>query len=299
MKRIPIVTVIGSINMDLFGSTTRSPKVGETILGDRFHKEPGGKGTNQAVAASRLGAHVQMIGRVGDDDFGKQLLNNLVKENVDTEGVSKVPNQESGVAMITLTNHDNSIVVIPGANNFVTPEYVQDHEDLIKRSDIVLVQLEIPMDTIEHTATLCHKHHIPLVLNPAPANKLQQGLLEKTTFITPNEIEREQIFPGNEREVLNKWKNKLIITKGKRGVLFMDKDHFQEIPVYHVKAVDTTGAGDTFNGAFVYYWVKHQDLYTACKMVNVASALAVQQIGAQTGMPTDQEVAHFLSTNPS
>lgn len=281
--------------MDLIVSVSRSPVNGETIMGDSFETKPGGKGANQAVAASRLGANVNIIGRVGQDVFGESLVDNLKRENISTEGVNPVLGVPSGVAIITIREKDNSIIVISGANDYVTAQYVQDHSRLIQNSDIVLVQMEIPMEAIEETTRICKKFNVPFILNPAPAQKVDPFILDRASFITPNEIERDQILTGEEEMILAKWANKLIVTKGKEGALYHDQTNIKRIPAFLVDVIDTTGAGDTFNGAFAYYMARNKNISKGCEFANAASALAIQKIGAQTGMPTKKEIETLLS----
>jgi ribokinase len=290
MVKEPTITVIGSINMDLVVSVERRPEKGETIKGNMFTTMPGGKGANQAVSAARLGAMVNMIGMVGEDEFGKELKSKLQKEKINVEGVESKAGLSTGVAVITLADNDNSIVIISGANAAVTPDYISKHEDLIANSDIVLTQLEIPLETVEKAAEICQKHNIPFILNPAPAQDLPDSLLNLVTFLTPNQIEWESI-KANNKEIK---KEQLIVTRGEEGVTFFDAKQEQSIPAYSVKPVDTTGAGDTFNGAFTYAIAKKENLHVACEFGSAAAALSITKTGAQTGMPTKEEIEKFL-----
>lgn len=294
MKK-PIITVVGSINMDLVVSALRRPAAGETILGTDFQTAPGGKGANQAVAAARLGAEVHMIGRVGTDDFGSNLLKFLAKENIFLSGVETVTHVASGIAMITLADEDNSIIVVPGANKFVTPDYVRKFENQIAKSDIVLTQLEIPIESVKETARLCNKHGTTFILNPAPAVELPESLLAQTDYITPNETELNHLSSIGD---LSKYHEKLIVTEGKRGIVYFEGAKRHRIQAHSVKAVDTTGAGDTFNGAFAYALSTNGgDVRLACQFANAAAALSVQKMGAQSGMPTKEIVDNFLRDN--
>lgn len=178
MKK-PVITVVGSINMDLFIMTDRRPKAGETVLGNDFYSSPGGKGANQAVAAARLGAEVNMIGRVGDDQFGEELKSFLAQENIFLDSVETVTREASGIAVITLSEGDNSIIVYQGANLETTPTYVTKYEELIANSDVVLTQLEIPLEAVRETVALCEKHNTKLILNPAPIAALSEDILER------------------------------------------------------------------------------------------------------------------------
>lgn len=293
MKK-PVITVVGSINMDLFIMTDRRPKAGETVLGNDFYSSPGGKGANQAVAAARLGAEVNMIGRVGDDQFGEELKSFLAQENIFLDSVETVTHEASGIAVITLSEGDNSIIVYQGANLETTPTYVTKYEELIANSDVVLTQLEIPLEAVRETVALCEKHNTKLILNPAPIAALSEDILEKIDFITPNELEYGSLAEDMD---MTKFLQKLIITKGKAGIVYYNKELEQIIPSHTVDVVDTTGAGDTFNGAFAYAIASGNDVQQACKFANAAAALAIQKLGAQAGMPTNKEVEEFLQNH--
>ncbi|ENH95811.1 ribokinase [Gracilibacillus halophilus YIM-C55.5] len=288
--RQPRITVVGSINMDLVTSTDIFPQQGETVRGEDFHTNPGGKGANQAVAAARLGADVHMVGRVGDDTFGENLLHNLQQENIDTSMVDQVANTSSGLANITLSEKDNRIIIIPGANNQVTPEYVKACEETILASDYVLLQFEIPKETIEYCIDVCAQHDIPVVVNPAPVMPLSPDQWEKASVITPNETEAAELFKGRYDEI----QEKLVITKGKEGVEFFDHGTQKNVSPYKVEVADTTGAGDTFNGALAVALAEGQTLTAAVQFANAAGALSVQKLGAQGGMPTRQAVDQML-----
>ncbi|WP_224752759.1 ribokinase [Metabacillus arenae] len=290
MIKDPTITVIGSINMDLVVSVNRRPEKGETIKGEMFTTMPGGKGANQAVSAARLGAKVCMIGMVGEDEFGNELKSKLQKEHINVEGVESIAGISTGVAVITLADDDNSIVMISGANATVTPDYISKYEDLIANSDIVLTQLEIPLEAVEKAADICQKHNVPFILNPAPAQELPRSLLNKVTFITPNQIEWESIKADN-KEIK---KDKLIVTRGDEGVTFFEDEQDRRVSAFAIKPVDTTGAGDTFNGAFTYAIAKKDSLYRACVFGSAAAALSITQTGAQTGMPTKEDIDGFL-----
>lgn len=281
--------------MDLVTSANRIPKVGETVLGDSFHTVPGGKGANQAVAAARLGADVTMIGCVGDDAFGRVLIDHLKNQGINTDKVELTSNTSSGIATITLSEGDNSIIVVPGANNHVTPEFIDQHEELISKSSMLLLQLEIPLESVVRAAELANKHQIPIILNPAPIQRLPKELLEMVDFLTPNEHEQELLFAsikGTQQE-LEKIKAKCIVTKGSKGVVIFQNGEMK-IPGFQVQAVDTTGAGDSFNGALAYALCEGFELVDACQFANAVAAISVTKLGAQTGMPTRNEVEEFL-----
>ncbi|SMF90914.1 ribokinase [Paenibacillus uliginis N3/975] len=289
------ITVVGSTAMDLVVTTSKRPGAGETVLGESFKTVPGGKGANQAVAAARLGAEVSMIGCVGDDHFGQLLLSNYKSNGVITDNVEPVTGMETGTAHIVLAEGDNSIVVVKAANDRVTPAYVDRAVDVIKASDIVLIQQEIPEETVIHVSELCAKYNVPLMLNPAPARPVPQVVVEKAAYITPNEHEAAILF-GDEQlgEVLRRYPNKLFVTEGKNGVRYFDGTQEVLVPGYKVEAVDTTGAGDTFNGAFAVALAEGMSLQNSLKFANRAASLSVMKFGAQGGMPTRSEVEGSL-----
>ncbi|WP_078431740.1 ribokinase [Metabacillus halosaccharovorans] len=295
MKK-PNIVVIGSINMDLVTQTNTIPKVGETVLGEDFITVPGGKGANQAVAAAKLGGDVTLLGCVGDDAFGSELKQHLHKQGVDTSYIQTISDTSSGVAAITLSEGDNSIIVVPGANHELTSSLVQQHEQLISNADIVLLQLEIPLDSVVKTADLARKHNVPVILNPAPMQELPKKLILKSTYLTPNEHELESLLSSTnlsqkETEAL---KAKSIVTRGSKGIQLQQDGEEQLINGYQVDVVDSTGAGDTFNGALAFSLSSGLSLLEASQFANAAAALSVTKLGAQSGMPTKKEVESFL-----
>ncbi|RLL46989.1 ribokinase [Oceanobacillus piezotolerans] len=284
----PRITIVGSINMDLVTTVTKFPKQGETVLGKEFHTSPGGKGANQAVAAARLGADVSIIGKVGHDAFGKELYLHLKKEGIQMDGVAREESVSTGIANIILYDGDNRIMVVPGANHAVTPDYVEQCKDKLLGSDMVLMQLEIPLETIKWCADFCYEHGIPYIINPAPAAEIPEAVWTKSLYITPNEEEAAQLFGINE----DKYKSKLIKTLGSKGAQYKDKI----IPGYQSKVVDTTGAGDTFNGALAFYVASGLEVENAIRRANIAASIAIERMGAQEGMPTYDEVKERLES---
>lgn len=281
--------------MDLVVSSNKRPAAGETVLGNSFKTVPGGKGANQAVAAARLGAEVTMIGCVGDDHLGNSILDNFKSNGVITDYVQPIAGMESGTAHIILAEGDNSIVVVKAANDCVTPTYVDQAEEAIKGSDIVMIQQEIPEETVVHVSEMCAKYNVPLLLNPAPARFVPQSVVEQAAYITPNEHEAAILF-GNEplSDVLRRYPNKLLVTEGKNGVRYFDGTEEVVVSGYTVNAVDTTGAGDTFNGAFAVALAEGKSLKDSLKFANRAASLSVTKFGAQGGMPTRSEVESSL-----
>jgi len=290
--RKPKITVIGSINMDLVTITKRMPLQGETVVGETFRLIPGGKGANQAVAAARLGADVQMIGAVGTDAFGTELLQHLAKEGIIVDGVKPVTDTETGIATIIISEGDNRIIVVPGANHALRSDDLERWEEKIATSDVCLLQLEIPLSVVERAVSIAKRNGVRVILNPAPAQPLPDTLLDQVDFLTPNEHERDVVLAGRP---LKQWAHKLIVTEGKRGVSFQRNGEQVLIPGFRVPVVDTTGAGDTFNGALAVALSKGMALEDACRYANAAAALSVTKLGAQTGMPTERELESFLA----
>ncbi|MDN4635889.1 MULTISPECIES: ribokinase [unclassified Bacillus (in: firmicutes)] len=285
------IVVVGSCSMDLVVTSSKRPNAGETVLGESFKTVPGGKGANQAVASARLGADVYMIGRVGDDAYGQDIMSNLQAQGVRTTYMKPVTEMESGTAHIILAEGDNSIVVVKGANNEVTPHYVKDALSSIEKIGIVLIQQEIPEETVEAVCTICSEKGIPVILNPAPARKVSQQILDQAAYITPNEHEAALMFDGlTIAEALRQYPNKLLITEGKNGVRYFDGSKEVLVPGYPVKAVDTTGAGDTFNGALAVALTEGKSLYDALAFANLAASISVTKFGAQGGMPARAEL---------
>ncbi|WP_347551883.1 ribokinase [Pseudalkalibacillus hwajinpoensis] len=285
------IAVIGSSSMDLVVTSEKRPGAGETVLGKAFKTVPGGKGANQAVSASRLGADVYMIGCVGDDHYGKAILANFAQNGVHTDYVEPVTDMESGTAHIILAEGDNSIVVVKGANDHVTPSYVDRAKQLISECDLVMIQQEIPEETVEHTALLCNELQVPLLLNPAPARPISQQIINHAAYITPNEHEAAVLFGGKSKEgALQEFPGKVFITEGASGVRYFDGSKEVLVPSFKVVAIDTTGAGDTFNAAFGTAIAEGKELVQSLTFANRAASLSVTGFGAQGGMPTRDEV---------
>ncbi|UOQ45663.1 ribokinase [Halobacillus salinarum] len=289
----PVVTVVGSINMDLTISTNTIPAQGETVLGNHFHTYPGGKGANQAVAASRLGAHVNMIGAVGNDVFGKGLLDHLHREGIHTNGIRTFNHVGTGTATIILSDQDNRIIVAQGANKEVTPELVSEEEAIIAESDILLMQLEIPIETVEYTLSMANSHEIPVIINPAPYQPMSENILLKAAYLTPNQLEWKQL---SKHHNLENRLDQFVITQGRYGAVLYQKGEKRRLPAHLVSVEDTTGAGDAFNGALAAQLAEGADLEQAVTLANAAAALSITKQGAQTGMPSRNEVEAFLKT---
>lgn len=274
------IVVIGSSSMDLVVTSDKRPGAGETVLGSSFKTVPGGKGANQAVAAARLGADVTMIGCVGDDHYGASILENFKQNDVNVTNVEPVTDTESGTAHIILAEGDNSIVVVKGANDHVSPQYVKKSLDLIKEADMVLIQQEIPEETVEYVSEVCKEHDVSLLLNPAPARPLSQNVIDKASYITPNEHEAAVLFNGlSTEEALKQYPNKVFITEGKDGVRYHDGEKEVLVPSYPVEAVDTTGAGDTFNAALAVALAEGKSICNSLRFANRAASYRLRSLG--------------------
>lgn len=281
------IMVIGSISTDFVVLTDRRPQVGETVTGNDFQTTFGGKGANQAVASARLGGDVSMVGTVGTDVFGSQLIQNLADNGIVTDNVERVTEKPSGSAHITIADGDNSIVYIPGANNEITVARIEQLKETLLTAAIVIVQNELPQPVIDEIITFCFENDIKTIYNPAPARVVAAEILEKATYFTPNESEFHQLFPDlTITEGLEKYPNQLILTMGSKGVYFNDGEKEVQIPSYKVVPVDTTGAGDTFNGAFAVALSKGMSVQSSIQFGNLAASLSIQKMGAQGGMPT-------------
>ncbi|HDR7416985.1 TPA: ribokinase [Bacillus cereus] len=290
---MPNIAVVGSISMDLVAVSKKRPKAGETVIGEAFHTIPGGKGANQAVASARLGANVAMVGAVGNDDYGTVVRKNLENERIFIDYVVPVTDRTTGIAHIVLAEEDNSIVVVQGANALVNKSVVDRSKDLLVKADMVVLQLEIPLETVKYVLAICEEHNIPVMLNPAPAQVLSEEILEKATYITPNEHECRIVlddFTSPIEDLLAKYPNKLLMTEGSNGVRFHNGTEIVHVPSIAVDVVDTTGAGDTFNGALAVALSEGETLQKAIRFANIAGGLSVTKLGAQGGMPTRDRV---------
>ncbi len=294
------LAVVGSINMDMTVTAERIPLKGETLLGDSIHYIPGGKGANQAVAMARLGAEVEMFGCVGDDSNGEKLLENLRKEGVGTRHIKVLKEVPTGIALITVGENDNTIIVVPGANGQVDQIYADSIKEELKAFDMVVLQQEIPLETVHDLICFCAENGIKVILNPAPAAKVPLDIIEKVTYLTPNEHEAVLIFGEEEttEELLKKYPEKLVITQGSRGVSVCRKNgEVLTVPARPAIVADTTGAGDTLNGAFSVQIAKGEQIAEALRYANTAASLSTEKFGAQGGMPTAEEVERELKRN--
>ncbi|MEI8131188.1 MAG: ribokinase [Leptolinea sp.] len=309
-SRQPTITVIGSFMMDLVIKAERRPLRGETLIGQSFGIYPGGKGFNQAVAASRLGAQVHMVGKLGDDDFGKQFRKSLDFAGIGSEFVFTTDQAMTGVGSPVIdAQGDNSIIVVPGANMLLTPADVEKARSLITRSDMVLMQLENPIDTVLFAAGIAKSAGVPVLLNPAPARPLPDELLSLITILTPNETEAEMLTGCNvadtvsalqaARILLGKNIHSVVLTLGDRGALLAEKNRSIQIPGFHVDVVDTTAAGDAFCAALAVKYSSGYSMDEAIAFANSVGALATTILGAEPAMPLLEDVKQFNKNHRS
>jgi ribokinase len=295
------IIVIGSSNTDMVIKTEKLPSPGETILGGIFLMNPGGKGANQAVAAARLGGKVTFVTKRGNDLFGNQAVGLLMREGIDTQYIVKDLEFPSGVALITVDSAgENSIVVAPGSNGNLLREDIQPVIFENGRYEILLLQLEIPLDTVEYSAIAASEHGIKVILNPAPACKLTDNLLNHVWLITPNETEAEALTGVTISDIdsaekaatvmLARGIKNVIITLGETGAYIKSEKYSGLIPGIKVNPVDTTAAGDVFNGALAVAISEGKDLNDAVVFANKAASISVTRMGAQASAPYRNEI---------
>ena len=300
------ITIVGSLNMDLVIRSPHIPKPGETIIGNDFQTIPGGKGANQAVAAARLGGEVSMVGRVGEDAFADVLLNNISISGVDSEYVRRDGNAATGVALIVVDDSgENIIVVASGANMQLDETDVAAAEQVISSSDVLLLQLEVPLPVVTRAAQIAQEHGVTVILNPAPARELPQELLELVDILVPNESETAlltglQVESKSDLEtaaaaLLDSGVRSVVITLGGRGSFLASADYKTEIfPAYSIQPVDTTAAGDAFMAGLAVNFSAGGSLPEAIRWGNAAGALAALKFGAQTSLPMRDEVLQLI-----
>jgi ribokinase len=308
------IVVVGSINLDLVASVARMPMVGETITGQQFATYSGGKGANQAVCAARLGANVSMVGRLGQDSFAVELKERLQAAGVETASVENVAGP-SGTAIILVTSDgSNSIIVTPGANASLRPADLSRYERLFQDASIILSQLEVPLDTVEEIGRIAERLNVPFLLDPAPAVPLSLSLLQTVTWLTPNESESRillrslghsiadteaHLLPSQAAQLfLDAGVRNVILKLGSRGVYIAGQDiEPTHVPSFQVEAIDTTAAGDAFNGGFAFALTQGGlDPLSAARFANAVAAVSVTKVGAQNAMPQLREVEELLAT---
>ena len=296
------ICILGSINMDMVVEVDKIPKNGETVLAKSLDYNPGGKGANQAVAARRIDKGVTLLGSLGDDEYGNRILDDLLQEGVNTEHI-KIVEDKTGLAIINVDSRgENNIVVVPGANREVDVEYVVENRRVIGDSDILISQLEIPIDAVEEAFKIAKNNKTKTILNPAPARELSDELFLNTDIIIPNETETEiltGIYPDTEENMIKAAKillykgvKNVIITLGAKGSFFMNGDEYKHIEALDVEVVDTTAAGDSFVGAFAsrLQSLEFLDIYYAIKIATKAASVTVQKKGAQQSLPYFRDI---------
>lgn len=305
----PPIVVVGSSNTDLVVKTCRLPKPGETVIGKDLITAPGGKGANQAVAAARAGGDVCFISKVGNDHLGKQSITGFLKENIKTDFVFIDKSAPSGVALIIVDEQgQNIIAVAPGSNARLKPADVRKAKNVIKSARVLLVQLEIPLETASEAIRIAATCGITTILNPAPAKKLPDELFKQVSIITPNETEAEILTGINicdesdarsaAIELNKKGVRAVIITLGEKGAYFHNGDTSMLIPSFKVKPVDSTAAGDVFNGALAVAIAEGKPMTDAIKFANAAAAISVTKLGAQPSAPKRNQILKLMK-NPN
>lgn len=295
------VVVVGSANMDIVVSTDHFPAPGETILGKNFGMYPGGKGANQAVCSAKLGSRTYFIGRMGKDVFGDKIVESMRTHGVILDFCRFGEDESTGIAMITLdSSNQNEIVVVSGSNMKLAPLDVEEGAKAFSGSRVVLAQLEIPVDTVIRSAHMAKETGAIFILNPAPARVLPEEIWEYVDYLTPNVPELESLTGLTTRgadsvgqaanRLMERGVRSVIVTMGDKGVLLVDRDGSRAFAARKVNVVDTTAAGDAFNGALAHYLAKSEDIEEAIRFANTAAAMAVTRMGAQSSMPTAGEI---------
>jgi ribokinase len=306
MKEKPVV-VVGSMNVDLVAKAPRFPRAGETVVGESFYTAFGGKGANQAVAIARLGMPVSFVGCVGDDAYGREIISGARDEGIETAHIRVCEKCSTGTALIIVdSGGQNRIVVVPGANNELSPEDVQRAEETIALAALVVTQFEIPLETVRETIRLAARHGVPVILNPAPAlsESIEPALLKQVDLLVPNETEAEALTGVKQdaadfaataiRELRKRGAGTVIITLGEKGSMLADAEEMRPIPAFEVRVEDTTAAGDAFVGALAAGYRSFSDLHDLTRFASAVAALTVTKKGAQPSLPSAQEVDEFL-----
>ena len=299
------IVVVGSSNTDMIIKLDRLPQPGETVLGGDFSTAAGGKGANQAVAAARAGGDVTFVARVGDDMFGRLAVEQFAADGIDVRHIIEDSDAPSGVALIFVDrNGENSIAVASGANAHLTPVDALSARDAVRDAQIMITQLETPIETVRAAVVLASEYGVPVILNPAPAQSLGVDILRHVSVLTPNETEAELLTgikvsttadaEAASEKLASMGVEAIVITLGSRGAFVFNADHSELIAGFDVQAVDTTAAGDVFNGALAVALAKEAPLQEAVHFANAAAALSVTKLGAQPSAPTLDEIEEFL-----
>lgn len=302
------IVVVGSTNLDLVVSAARHPNIGETLLGTRFDIFTGGKGANQAVAVARLGHPVHMIGKLGSDVFSAQMLEDLRTAGVSIQEIGMVPGHSGIALVITADSGQNSIIIIPGANDCLLPQDVEENKALIGSAGVILTQMETPLTTTEALVDMASSSGVPLILDPTPARHLPAQLMHKVAWITPNETEAQLLAnnansPTSELELrelaeyfMGLGPKNVLLKLGERGAYIATREGLRaSIPAYPVQAADTTAAGDAFNGAFAVALARGSCPIDAARFASAVAAISVTRRGALPSMPTQADVDSFLA----
>jgi len=295
------ILVVGSANMDLVVNVEQFPRPGETLMGKSFKMFPGGKGANQAVACAKLGCPTYFIGKVGNDDFGKRLTNNMKETGIYLNNLLVDPSETTGTALITVDNKgENEIIVISGSNMKVAAEDISQFKEVFQKVNIVLTQLEIPLEAVMETSKLARKNDCIFILNPAPAQTIPDSLFSSVDFFTPNEIELAELscqscdtikdIEKAAKKIIDKGVKNIIVTMGDKGALFVNRETVNHFPVTAVEAVDTTGAGDAFNGALACALNMNKEIAEAIDFAHSVASVSVTRMGAQSSMPGLREI---------
>ena len=301
----PKVVVVGSFNMDLVIKAKRRPKKGETIVGESFDMFIGGKGANQAIAAARLGSSVHMVGCLGNDTFGNMFLDAFEREEINTDFVIRDPVVGTGVGTPVIDmNGDNSIIIVPQANMMLTPDNVEVATKVIAKADVLVLQLEVPIDASQRATEIAKNNETIVILNPAPAGEIPESFLQLIDIIIPNNTEAELLSGITicddasakcaAKVLLSKGVGSVIFTLGEKGSILFKDNQSTLIPPYNVDVVDTTGAGDAFCGALAASLAEGKRIEDAVYIANAAGALAVTKMGAEPSMPTRQDMEVFF-----
>ena len=305
MQKVPKIAVLGSINMDIVVKCARLPTPGETITGHEALEIPGGKGANQAVSASRAGGQVTMIGRLGDDGFAEELWNTLKQDRINTDHVIRTHSSASGIAIVAVEDSgENSIMVVPGANGRVTPSDVDQAATAISKADILLLQLEIPIDAVERAICIATDSNVTVILDPAPMLEAVSDKMMRVDVICPNQSEATALagHPVGSIEAAiavvpllhQRGAKQVIITMGSMGTIVSDGNSIDSIPPFKIVAKDTTAAGDAFAGALAVRLGQGASLVDAATFASAAGAIAATRLGAQPAMPQRKEIDRLV-----